>query len=439
MARVITDVLMYLFESFIIWHYANTIFESRFKKSLSLVIIIACYSLAFGVYELGNPIFNFVSLLIADFVIFKFIYNISVKTAVFHSIIFLAIMAASELITMSLVSVAFRQSINELDNDLRTYLFDVIISKLFYFIVCMIFMKTFAYRENRSNVKKNYWLLLIMPLSCVIIMMVFRYVTYGTELTSGMYALWCVSTFLMLFSNIFVFYIYENSQKESEELYELKAIRQKEELDKTYFNIMEQANKDMRVFVHDIKNHFIQIRSLDSMDAVNEYIDKLYPQVEKISFIGVSKNKMLDLIISKYSTLCENKNINFKYDVKTSNLSYVENTDLSSLLNNLLDNAMESAEKSEKGQIVLDIFAKNQMCDAIVLKNSCEKEPNIKGNRLLTTKKDKELHGIGLSSVLKTLKKYNAVYDWHYDSRLKQFETTIVFPKKEICDNTVKG
>ena len=55
---------------------------------------------------------------------------------------------------------------------------------------------------------------------------------------------------------------------------------------------------------------------------------------------------MLDLIISKYLRLCESKNIAFSVDVKTANLHYIADTDLSALLNNLLDNAVEAAEKS---------------------------------------------------------------------------------------------
>ncbi|MFQ8958228.1 MAG: hypothetical protein ACLR6O_05075 [Eubacterium sp.] len=40
---------------------------------------------------------------------------------------------------------------------------------------------------------------------------------------------------------------------------------------------------------------------------------------------------MLDLIISKYSRLCESKNIQFDIDVKTANLSYIDDVDLSTL------------------------------------------------------------------------------------------------------------
>ncbi|HBA93823.1 MAG TPA: hypothetical protein DCZ02_04325, partial [Ruminococcaceae bacterium] len=155
------------------------------------------------------------------------------------------------------------------------------------------------------------------------------------------------------------------------ELYELKTIQHQEEQDKKYFEIIEQSNKDMRVFSHDIKNHLTQIRNLNDITAVQEYIDRLYPTIEKFNYTGISKNQMLDLIISKYSKLCESKKIKFAVDVKTSNLSYIDDVDLSTLMNNLLDNAVEAAEKSNNPFIQLSVFAKNNICDGLIIKNSC--------------------------------------------------------------------
>lgn len=102
--------------------------------------------------------------------------------------------------------------------------------------------------------------------------------------------LWTVCCLGLLFANILVFAIYEYSLKSAKELYELKTIQHQEEQDKKYFEIIEQSNKDMRVFSHDIKNHLTQIRNLNDITAVQEYIDRLYPTIEKFNYTGISKN-----------------------------------------------------------------------------------------------------------------------------------------------------
>ena len=160
------------------------------------------------------------------------------------------------------------------------------------------------------------------------------------KLTHFFSFLWAISCLGLLFANILVFAIYEYSLKSTKELYELKTISYQEEQDKKYYEILEQTNKEMHLFSHDIKNHLIQIRNLEDINAIQDYVDKLYPNIEHFSRIGISKNKMLDLIISKYSRLCESKNIQFDIDVKTANLSYIDDVDLSTLMNNILDNAI---------------------------------------------------------------------------------------------------
>ena len=129
-------------------------------------------------------------------------------------------------------------------------------------------------------------------------------------------------------------------------------------------------------------------------------------------------------------TLCESKSIRFSVDVKTANLTYIEDSDLSTLMNNLLDNAVEAAEQSDKGFIQVHIFSKSNIHDGLVIKNSCFIPPETKNGELKTTKRNKKMHGIGTKSIRKTLKKYDAVYGWKYDENLKVFETDIAFPQK---------
>lgn len=358
-----------------------------------------------------------------------YLYNVSFKTAVFHSLIFTVVMFASEILVMAISAVLYK-GFNAFESSPSAYLVIVPTSKLIYFSLMIIILKLFAQKENTESYNKYFWLLFIMPLTSIMVLICFRYIAYQMQLTKVMSILWIISCIGLLFANILVFIIYEYSLKNTKELYKLKAIQDREEQDKRYFEIIEQSNKDMRIFSHDIKNHLTQIRNLENIEAVQSYIDSIYPNIEKFSFTGISKNKMLDLIISKYVTLCEKKNIKFSVDVKTANLAYVSDSDLSTLMNNLLDNAVEAAEQADERFIQVYIFSKGSMHDGLVIKNSCAISPKAENGELKTTKQNKKTHGVGTKSIRKTLKKYDAVYGWKYDENSKIFETDIVFPKK---------
>lgn len=429
MTKIIVDIFVYIFEGLLIFYYSNSIFELKKSKIVQMISIAIGTFILFAIYQLNITYLNAALIFIINFLLFYFLYNISFKTAAFHSFIFLVVMFASEILIMSFSSL-IAGDFNALENNITVYFFAAITSKLIYFTLMLIILKLFAQKENAEQTNKFFWLLFIMPLTSIMVLLCFRYITYQMELTHFMSVLWAVSCLGLLFSNILVFAIYEYSLKSTKELYELKTMQHQEEQDKKYFEIIEQSNKDMRVFSHDIKNHLMQIRNLDSLDEVHKYVDKLYPNVEKFTYTGISKNKMLDLIISKYSKLCESKEIKFDVDVKTSNLSYIDDVDLSTLMNNLLDNAVEATEKSSNSFIQLTVFTKNNMCDGLLIKNSCPVFPETDNGELKTKKNNKKYHGLGIKSINKIVKKYDAVYDWKYDEQQKIFQTEIVFMKK---------
>ena len=429
MTKIITDIFMYLFEFLLFWYYSNSLFDAKKDTSKRVSLMLLNTAFLGVIYQLNITYINTILMFVTYTLLLLYLYNVSFKTAVFHSLIFTVVMFASEILIMALSSALYK-GFNAFESSPSAYLVIVPTSKLIYFSLMIIILKLFAQKENTESYNKYFWLLFIMPLTSIMVLICFRYIAYQMLLTQNMSILWTISCIGLMFANVLVFIIYEYSLKNTKELYELKKIQDREEQDKRYFEIIEQSNKDMRIFSHDIKNHLTQIRNLENIEAVQSYIDSIYPNIEKFSFTGISKNKMLDLIISKYVTLCEKKNIKFSVDVKTANLTYVSDSDLSTLMNNLLDNAVEAAERADERFIQVYIFSKGNMHDGLVIKNSCFVPPETENGELKTTKQNKKTHGVGTKSIRKTLKKYDAVYGWKYDENSKIFETDIVFPKK---------
>lgn len=429
MTKIITDIFMYLFEFLLFWYYSDSLFDAKKDTSKRVSLMLLNTAFLGVIYQLNITYINTILMFVTYTLLLLYLYNVSFKTAVFHSLIFTVVMFASEILIMALSSALYK-GFNAFESSPSAYLVIVPTSKLIYFSLMIIILKLFAQKENTESYNKYFWLLFIMPLTSIMVLICFRYIAYQMLLTQNMSILWTISCIGLMFANVLVFIIYEYSLKNTKELYELKKIQDREEQDKRYFEIIEQSNKDMRIFSHDIKNHLTQIRNLENIEAVQSYIDSIYPNIEKFSFTGISKNKMLDLIISKYVTLCEKKNIKFSVDVKTANLTYVSDSDLSTLMNNLLDNAVEAAERADERFIQVYIFSKGNMHDGLVIKNSCFVPPETENGELKTTKQNKKTHGVGTKSIRKTLKKYDAVYGWKYDENSKIFETDIVFPKK---------
>lgn len=420
---------MYIFEGILLYNYADSLFLSEKKRHIKIISIAAINIILCALYQLEVSYINAASIAVLYTLIFVRIYNTSLKNAVFHAIIFVSIMTVSELVVISLCTLLFN-NFNAMHSNPDAYIFVVVASKLIYSSVMLAIKKFFAEKKTRETKDKFFWMLFLVPLTSLVAVLLFSYILYDYHMSDAGSVFISAVSILLLFADILVFIIYERAQKNYDELYDIKAIAFQQEIDKKYFEVIEQSNDEIRQFSHDIKNHLLQIRYIDDIAETHSYLDRLISDVEKISHVVISKNKMLNLIISKYISICDKKGIKFTPSVKLATLCYIDDVDLSTLLNNLLDNAVDSAEKAEDSEIELYVFAKNSRYDGIIIRNTCIKTPEAIDNRLITSKKEKAYHGLGLNIVKKILKKYDAVYDWKYDDAKHIFETDIAIPRK---------
>ena len=177
------------------------------------------------------------------------------------------------------------------------------------------------------------------------------------------------------------------------------------------------------------KKHLAAIQELNNNPEIDTYIVQMTNRLKAHSNTCHSGNHTLDVIINKYDTECKIKNVDFSFDFKLANLKMVEDYDLVTVISNLLDNALEASVESEKHFITVKSKKVNTY-DSLIITNSCDMPPIAVNNELRTTKKDKKVHGLGIKSVLKTLKKYDGDLEWEYNNKNKEFITTAIFLNK---------
>ena len=427
---MLIEIITFLSQGVIFLYYATSFFEKGYHFIITIANIMTGYLVLFAVSVSMNPLLVFSSTIIINALLLLLLFQTEWKILIFHSVVLTALLGISELLCLAGIPLIIGKDVLNTETENSDMVYAIIFGQLIYFILVVVICHIFGKKGGIRKHSKGFWGLLMMPLSSVAAVSVLIYAMRNFNFIRPMDIACAVASLLMLISNIVVFFIYDRSLKDAEKLTELMIAQQKSELDKQYFHVIEQTNNDMKMLAHDIKNHFISIKGLDNMEEVNIYIDKLYPHLEQFYSAGNSTNKMLDLIISKYVTLCESNNLIFAFDVRTSNLDYVDDVDLSVILNNLLDNAVEAAKESTNKQIDLRIYSKNKMCDAVVINNSCDIVPITKAGNLVSTKEEQTLHGIGVRNVIVTAEKYNAVFGWDYSETQKIFTATLVFPKE---------
>ena len=227
---------------------------------------------------------------------------------------------------------------------------------------------------------------------------------------------------------IVIFIYYDLLNEQDKKLKEFEKEQQFVELNDSYMQVLESQNNEMHMIVHDVKNHYAAIASMDDANEIHDYISSIANDIQKYQIIKLTNNKMLDLLLSKYKVECSANEIEFNAEVKTANLNYIDDSDLSIIICNLLDNAVQAASKSNAKQISLSLRRVNNF-DVLTVTNSCDTEPQSANGKIATSKKDKTSHGYGMRLIEKYARKNNAEYEWHYENDKNIFVSTLIFKR----------
>lgn len=225
------------------------------------------------------------------------------------------------------------------------------------------------------------------------------------------------SSFLLIIVNVLSFRIYTKLSEEYEIKRENTVYAQQVEFYRKYILEREEMLLQVREGQHDIKNKWIFVLGLLNNDEVGKAKKFIMDSItdnggfETKMDLSRSNNIVIDSMINYKLSIAEKKNI--KLDVKVNIWIDipVDNGDICVLLGNALDNAIEATMKVEEDRRFINLYIyciKDTL--VVTLINSYDKTVHNIDGKLLSTKKDKENHGIGLLSIKKVVDKYNGTF-----------------------------
>ncbi len=200
----------------------------------------------------------------------------------------------------------------------------------------------------------------------------------------------------------------EHEKRKQAQLYRAQA----EELN-AHVQDMESVYIQIRGMKHDMKNHIANIRGLlvqmaagdvQAKSEVHRYVDSMQKSLEGLNIQCRTKNPVTDVILARYMRLAKQKQLVFFSDFVYPDHLGIDVFDLSIILNNGLDNAMEACEREENPFVELHAARKGHMF-LIAIENSFHGELNWSGG-LPVSKKSEPEHGLGLKNIARCAEKY---------------------------------
>ena len=172
-----------------------------------------------------------------------------------------------------------------------------------------------------------------------------------------------------------------------------------------YIDAITERTVEYNKLKHDMKNHFDIVERMINTSHIQEAKDYM----EQISFdqgehyVHVN-HLVLNYILSNKTKLAKSHGIDLCSVIIGKPVTFIADVDYSILVGNLLDNAIEATIEAKENEVNLCLsFYEDRF--VIEVKNCVVDKP--KSKQLLTNKKDKSKHGIGLKNIKDIVEKYN--------------------------------
>lgn len=237
-----------------------------------------------------------------------------------------------------------------------------------------------------------------------------------------------VLTFAILLFNL-------NRQYEMEkEIARLKS-EQAEYLERDYQTLNKAYAANAKLF-HDLHNHVeVMYRYLEqgkTTDAIH-YLEDLRAPIQEITQTVWTGDEAIDYLINSKISLAEQVHITTKVNIEFPRNTNIRSADLTAIIGNLLDNALEAAENSTDDLRFIHLTIR-RIHNMLVIKveNGCEAMPVMSNGEMLSSKKDKRLHGWGLKSTRTAAEHYDGIVETFYESNTFRAVVTLSYDALKI-------
>ena len=205
------------------------------------------------------------------------------------------------------------------------------------------------------------------------------------------------------------------------------------QMQKQQYDYQLQQSVAVRRFKHDMVNHIGALRELVNQkktEAAQEYIDTIWNIQDEFDLKIHTGDSFLDVIMNYYLYLAAKENIEFTVSGKLTEKMHLEMFDITTLMGNILQNAMEATIDAAVPRIRVELVEHKKEF-FIIVTNSVVEKVNTKRDFFMTSKKDKANHGFGLKNIVTTVEKYQGEYYMEYIEENGEvlFKISIGIPK----------
>lgn len=406
-----TDILFIIFAVYLFFYYFDIFLKRRKRTVLSMIGLVIFMAWQFEMSSVnllpayGNIIVTIITTLFAVAQIYegKF-WNKCIFTIAFNAIWMLIETISGNILLTYCCEFTDLQALGTLGS---------FTSKIVFMIAITALKRVFTKDEIKELPVRYSFMLVLIPIGSIyimnnIFMLGYRLHSNRANIQSA------VTAVILLGVNVLVFYIYIKLADDLQLRRMTSVYEQQLDLCERHQQERELSILQLRDVRHNMKNNLVSILAYaenGDNEKIIRFVNEIMEEgVIKTSTVTNSGNIVIDSLIGYWYVEAKKVGIDFSVNLNIPMEMPFRGADICLILGNLLENAVEAAQKAE-GKKYIRLHMKYDKNNLLLFVENNYKGVLIKtkDKRLKSTKTDAGNHGVGLSSVYRIAAKYHGV------------------------------
>ncbi len=404
-------ILLYILGNIFIVYTIDQYYGLLFRhRSMGQSVCFLCYAVfyfAFTVLHFTSlPFFDRLWLYLLLLFLFSFVYESALLKRVGAVLLLSTLLLA---LNLGLIFLSARFSLQlfyppYFNSIIGFLLFDVSA------YIAVLLMKFIGDRFQRKNTHFTYWLsAFLLPMNGIYLLSL-AIIAREKDLGFAFY----MSAFILIAVTVLAVYSHNRISRLS--LMEMQNIMYENQ-----FEMMQNMQQTIKTIRHDIRNHLASVDSLikrGQYEEAESYIQKTTGALDYAASVSSTGNTVLDAIINYKLSRLDPK-IKLRYEASVPKDLSISPFDLTVILGNLIDNAVEAVEKVKEGDREISVTIKYDRGRLLIaIRNTYDGILTTNGQEVLTRKANASFHGIGLKHVREIVEKAQGVMDFSFDGHV---------------------
>lgn len=352
-----------------------------------------------------------------------FYYN-DLRIKLLSSSMFVTLNYASKLLAVDIYAIIHRLSIS---SNPFTYVLNVSTQVIACLIMTAILLVIIGMRSVRDKIMRHIInvLIFILPLTML-------YMTMHLLQRIGDMNFYFNVTMILFCYTFFLFFIIDQIIYSNINSTQSKLMQDRLQMQTQYYEDIEKYNQEMSRYKHDMLNHLDNIYGIlehQDIEGAQDYLVSIHNNLQKVKAVINTGNSIIDVIFNSKAALAREYDITYYNNIVVPPHIRINSVDLSIILSNVLDNAIEANQKITKDRFIdshIHIYKESLF---ISVSNRFDGNIRFQHNSYLTTKKEQAAHGIGLRNVNYVVNKHGGTMTIEHKDQV--FMLSIMLPLED--------